>query len=65
MPEQLVQKVEEAWGLQFAPGHNDSLSFMAHLWEPVRCHFRPLVGISSPTCGGGGDHVDPGSMGEV
>ena len=47
MPEQLVQKVEEAWGLQFAPGHNDSLSFMAHLWEPVRCHFRPLVSFSS------------------
>ena len=27
--------------------HDDSLSFMDHLWEPVRCHFRPLVSFSS------------------
>mmetsp|Transcript_5575 Transcript_5575/g.15001 ORF Transcript_5575/g.15001 Transcript_5575/m.15001 type:complete len:739 (-) Transcript_5575:1603-3819(-) len=43
LPDQLVDELERAWGIHFAEGHNKELSFMAHLWQPLRCSYRPLA----------------------
>lgn len=43
VPDQLVEAVEAAWKLKFPPGYNPNISFMAHLWEPLRHHTRPLM----------------------
>ncbi len=39
----LVRELEQAWSLRVTPGYNPDLAFMAHLWQPVRCHWRPLA----------------------
>lgn len=39
-PLALVEEVETAWGLQLQPGYNPDLSYMSHLWQPLRCHYR-------------------------
>lgn len=39
-PDVLMDEMEQAWGIQFEPGYDESLSYMAHLWQPVRCHYR-------------------------
>jgi hypothetical protein len=31
-----VDQVEDAWGMQFEPGYDPDLRFMAHVWEPLR-----------------------------
>ncbi|MEW5297119.1 MAG: hypothetical protein WDW38_005931 [Sanguina aurantia] len=57
IPEQLVLQLEAAWGMSFSR-ENDActglppppLPFMAHLWEPVRCHRRPLVFYLGTAC---------------
>jgi hypothetical protein len=36
-------KVEKAWGIRFPEGHDPSLRFMAHVWEPLRIWHKPLV----------------------
>ncbi|KAF5831108.1 Alpha/Beta hydrolase protein [Dunaliella salina] len=43
LPGQLVDELERAWGIHFAEGYNKDLSFMAHLWQPLRCSYRPLA----------------------
>mmetsp|Transcript_23683 Transcript_23683/g.51983 ORF Transcript_23683/g.51983 Transcript_23683/m.51983 type:complete len:595 (+) Transcript_23683:246-2030(+) len=42
LPDQLMDELEEAWNLRFPPGRTENLPFMAHLWQDVRCHYRPL-----------------------
>lgn len=57
VPEQLVLQLEAAWGMSFSR-ENDActglppppLPFMAHLWEPVRCHRRPFVFYVGTAC---------------
>lgn len=41
--EALVAELEQAWDVKFTSGYNTELSFMAHLWQPIRCHYRPLA----------------------
>lgn len=43
LPEKMVVGFEESWGLSFSPGYNPDLRFNAHLWQPVRCFYRPLT----------------------
>lgn len=57
VPEQLVQQLEQAWGMRFSREADSAtglppapLPFMAHLWEPVRCHYRPAVFYFGTTC---------------
>ena len=38
-----LAKVEEGWGVKFPPGSNPGVSFMAHLWEPLRTCHKPLA----------------------
>jgi hypothetical protein len=38
-----VDAVQEAWGVSYAPGRTPGLSFMAHLWEPLRAVPKPLA----------------------
>lgn len=53
-PDRMVRELEEAWGVRFADDSGDDaanrssgggkeLPIMAHLWEPVRCFYRPLA----------------------
>jgi hypothetical protein len=37
--------VEARWGTTFRVGHDPSLRFMAHCWEDLRVHHKPLVSI--------------------
>jgi pimeloyl-ACP methyl ester carboxylesterase len=41
--ERLAQQLAAAWGLNPPSGYNPQLGFMAHLWQPVRCCFRPAA----------------------
>ena len=34
--ERFVDEVEKRWGVKFPEGRNPDLTFMAHLWEPLR-----------------------------
>lgn len=34
--ERFVNEVERRWGVKFPEGRNPDLTFMAHLWEPLR-----------------------------
>ena len=38
-----VERIESKYGRPFAPGHNPDVSFMAHLWEPLRVLHKPLA----------------------
>ena len=38
-----LAKVERDWGVKFPPGSNPGVSFMAHLWEPLRTCHKPLA----------------------
>ncbi|CAL5226087.1 g8902 [Coccomyxa viridis] len=38
-----VTRCEEAWTTSFSKGKNKNITFMAHLWEPLRVHHKPLV----------------------
>ena len=38
-----LAKVEREWGVKFPPGSNPGVSFMAHLWEPLRTCHKPLA----------------------
>jgi len=38
-----VDDVERVWGIRYPGGRNDGLSFMAHLWEPLRVVPKPLA----------------------
>ena len=38
-----VTRCEKAWGINFLEGKNHNIAFMAHLWEPLRVHHKPLV----------------------
>ncbi len=53
-PDRMVRELEGAWGVRFADdsdkdaanggsGGGKELPIMAHLWEPVRCFYRPLA----------------------
>lgn len=42
LPDLLVSELEEAWGVQFEEGHSD-IPFMTHIWQDIRCHYRPLI----------------------
>ncbi|GFR43461.1 hypothetical protein Agub_g4544 [Astrephomene gubernaculifera] len=43
LPDQLVSEIEAAWGVRFPEGPYKPLPMMTHLWEPVRCFYRPLI----------------------
>ncbi|KAG1674453.1 hypothetical protein FOA52_003058 [Chlamydomonas sp. UWO 241] len=43
LPEQLVTEIEAAWGVSFPEGRDASLPFMSHLWQDVRCDYRPML----------------------
>ena len=54
--ERFVDEVEKRWGVKFPKGRNPDLTFMAHLWEPLRfasaalhclCAATPVVGIAA------------------
>ena len=38
-----VTRCEEVWSIKFMEGKNHNISFMAHLWEPLRVYHKPLV----------------------
>lgn len=38
-----VSRCEEVWSTKFVEGKNHDISFMAHLWEPLRVIHKPLV----------------------
>jgi hypothetical protein len=38
-----LEEVQARWRWRFPPGHNPALRFMAHTWEPLRVHHKPLV----------------------
>jgi len=38
-----VDDVQATWGVAYPPGRNEGLSFMAHLWEPLRAVPKPLA----------------------
>lgn len=38
-----LAKVEREWGVKFPPGSNPGVTFMAHLWEPLRTCHKPLA----------------------
>jgi hypothetical protein len=38
-----LKKIEEKFDIEFEPGHNKELEFMAHLWEPLRTIHKPLA----------------------
>lgn len=40
---QLVDAVEEAWGVRIPLGFNPSLRCMTHLWQPLKYHYRPAI----------------------
>lgn len=40
LPVPQVRELEASWGLTFEPGYDESLSFMAHLWQPLQCQYR-------------------------
>lgn len=42
LPDEMVAELEQAWGLTFRDGPYVKRPFMAHLWQPVRCFYRPL-----------------------
>ncbi|CAL8466496.1 g6032 [Coccomyxa elongata] len=48
-PEQLersevyMEEIERKFGVSFPPGRNTSITFMAHLWEPLRWIHKPLA----------------------
>lgn len=40
---ELVSEFEQAWNIKFEEGYNEKIKFMAHIWEPLRCNYRPFV----------------------
>ena len=40
---EFVHDIERVWDVQFPPGRNPDLIFMAHLWEPLRVLPKPLA----------------------
>lgn len=38
-----MEEIERKFGVSFPPGRNTSISFMAHLWEPLRWIHKPLA----------------------
>lgn len=53
LPDQLVDEIESAWGVKFKLDDEDASQsspleakdhpFMAHLWQEIRCHYRPFI----------------------
>lgn len=43
VPGEMVDEVESVFDVKFPPGYNPALSFMGHLWEPLRASYRPLA----------------------
>ena len=41
--ERFLVETEARWGRPFPPGHDPVLTFMSHVWEPLRVHHKPLV----------------------
>ncbi|WIA11764.1 hypothetical protein OEZ85_011858 [Tetradesmus obliquus] len=40
--EAMVQFIEATWDVTLTPGHNPSLRWMCHLWEPMKVWYEPL-----------------------
>ena len=40
----IVTDVEKQHNVQFLPGTNEKVGFMAHSWEPLRCNLTATVG---------------------
>jgi hypothetical protein len=43
VPAEMLNRLEEAWGLVLKPGYTPGLQFMGHLWEPLKAQWRPLA----------------------
>ncbi|GAX85025.1 hypothetical protein CEUSTIGMA_g12445.t1 [Chlamydomonas eustigma] len=43
LPMQMVERLEKATGNSLSLGYQEGLKPMFHLWEPLRCHPRPLT----------------------
>lgn len=43
VPQKMLEEFERVFGLKFAKGHNPNVHFLAHLWEPLRSVYRPLM----------------------
>lgn len=41
--EDFVAAVEKKWDMDFPPGYDSSLRFMAHVWEPLRVQHKLLI----------------------
>lgn len=40
---EFIAQVEKRWEVAFPAGFDPSLRYMAHVWEPLRVHHKPLV----------------------
>eukprot|EP00878_Enallax_costatus_P038634 GHUV01044020.1.p1 GENE.GHUV01044020.1~~GHUV01044020.1.p1 ORF type:complete len:508 (+),score=121.93 GHUV01044020.1:228-1751(+) len=40
---QMIEQLDDLWGLNLEPGYTPGLKFMGHLWEPLKAHWRPLA----------------------
>eukprot|EP00879_Flechtneria_rotunda_P012361 GHRR01012908.1.p1 GENE.GHRR01012908.1~~GHRR01012908.1.p1 ORF type:complete len:712 (+),score=258.73 GHRR01012908.1:229-2364(+) len=40
---EMVDQLEETWGVKFETGYNSDITFMGHLWEPLIASWRPLA----------------------
>ena len=38
-----IKRCEKTWSTKFSEGKNYNITFMAHLWEPLRVHHKPLA----------------------
>lgn len=41
LTESWVRELEVAWGVELEDGHDPDLAFMSHLWQELRCSYRP------------------------
>lgn len=43
VPQRMLDQLERVFGMKFDEGHNPDVEFLAHLWEPLRSVYRPLL----------------------
>jgi hypothetical protein len=39
----MISEFEDVFDMKFPPGYNANLKFMSHLWDELRCSWRPLA----------------------
>lgn len=45
-----IRDAERLWSVKFQPGYDPKLSYMAHVWEPLRVHHKLLVNVIRCLC---------------